>query len=140
MLKRTKLTAAEVASAAEAYLEKVALDPYVVAARSRGMLEAGAGARTLSILAAAGQKHSDDVCRTDGPYFGEAAAVVAARAEVERVSGGAPVRAKSARYRGDTGEIQGRYRGDTWEIQGRYRGDTWEIHGRYRRDIGLRRG
>ena len=88
VLKRTKLTAAEVASAAEAYLEKVALDPYVVAARSRAMVAAGAGARTLSILAAAGQKHSENVYLTDAPYVAEARTVVAAREALKRVSGG----------------------------------------------------
>ena len=88
VLKRTKLTAAEVASEAEAYLALVALNGYAVAARSRGMLAAGAGARTLSILAAAGQGHSDRVYRTDAPYVREAAAAVAAREALERVSGG----------------------------------------------------
>ena len=88
VFKRTKLTAAEVASEAEAYLALVALNGYAVAARSRGMLAAGAGARTLSILAAAGQGHSDRVYRTDAPYVREAAAAVAAREALERVSGG----------------------------------------------------
>ena len=87
-LKRTKLTAAEVAPAAEAYLSLVALDGYAVAARARGNLAAGAGARTLSILAAAGQKHSDDVYGTDAPYVAEARAAVAAREALVRVSGG----------------------------------------------------
>ena len=88
VLKRTKLTAAEVASEAEAYLALVALNGYAVAARARGNLAGGAGARTLSILAGGGQKHSDDVYRTDAPYVAEARAVVDAREALERVSGG----------------------------------------------------
>ena len=88
VLKRTKLTAAEVAREAEAYLELVALNGYAVAARARGNLAGGAGMRTLSILAAAGQGHSDRVYRTDAPYVAEAAAVVDAREALERVSGG----------------------------------------------------
>jgi len=88
VLAQTKLTAAEVGPAVAAYLRLIARDAYLVGLRARGNAAGGAGARTLAVLSSAGQKHSDDVCRTDGPYFSEAAAVVAARAEVERVSGG----------------------------------------------------
>ena len=88
VLEHTKLTAAEVGPAVATYLDLLANDSYLVGLRARGNLAGGAGARTLSILAAGGQLHSDNVCRTDAPYFAKAAAVVAAREEVERVSGG----------------------------------------------------
>ena len=49
-------------------------------------------------------------------------------ARVERVSGGAPVHAKSARYRGDTMEIQGRY-GEIWRARPREVGGARAEHG-----------
>ena len=86
VLKRTKLTAAVVGAACAKYLLLISTNAYLVALRARGMLAGGAGTRTLSILAAAGQRHSTEVYETDAQYVDESRAVVAARQELERVS------------------------------------------------------
>jgi hypothetical protein len=88
VLKRTKLTAAVVGAAAAKYLLLIATNAYLVALRARGALAGGAGNRTLAAVSSAGQGHMDRVYRTDAPYFAEASEVVAAREELERVSGG----------------------------------------------------
>ena len=88
VLARTKLTAAVVGQAAAKYLLLIATNAYLVALRARGALAGGAGNRTLAALSSAGQGHMDRVYRTDAPYFAEASEVCAARAELERVSGG----------------------------------------------------
>ena len=85
VLKRTKLSAAVVGAACAKYLLLIATNAYLVALRARGTLAGGAGARTLSILAAAGQGHSDRVYRTDAPYFAESRAVVARCRPTSRV-------------------------------------------------------
>jgi hypothetical protein len=87
-LKHTKLTAAEVGPAVAPYLTLLATDAYIVGLRARGNVAGGAGTRSLAVLSSAGQKHLEDVCETDAPYVAESRAVVAAREEVERVSGG----------------------------------------------------
>ncbi|CAH0372120.1 unnamed protein product [Pelagomonas calceolata] len=88
VLKRTKLTAAVVGQAAAKYLLLIATNAYLVELRARGALAGGAGNRSLAALSCGAQGHMDRVYRTDAPYVAESRAVVDARRELERVSGG----------------------------------------------------
>ena len=88
VLEHTKLSAAVVGAACAKYLLLIATNAYLVALRARGALAGGAGNRTLAALSSGGQGHMDRVYRTDAPYVAESREVCAARAELERVSGG----------------------------------------------------